>query len=450
MENYFEEDYILSIKKLIEYINSNFIDSDELKTNVKNIRSLINYLNKYENRSLDLSDAETLIDKCPLLLKTIKIIKNNEQLNAIFKESENEFFKKLYKNLIKVIDKGSSSKEEYEEDYGDVLNDDVSYDFYERKNKTVSDDIYKFYLNEMSKIPLLTKEEELALAYEIKNGNVTAMKRFCEANLRLVISIAKRYVGKGLDILDLIQEGNIGLLIAAERFDPNKGTKFSTYATWWIRLTVTRSIADYGRTIRISVHSVDQINKIRHIQRIYRNEYQREATDEELAEHLGVPVYRIDELRRMSQDTISLYAPIGKDKDTVVMDFIESPEHFEDKIIRDLSNEAFMKIFNEVNLTKREREVLLLRSGYYDGKPKTLEDIGKMFGVTRERIRQLEAKGLKKLRLNKNIKKFNENYKIYLQDYSSKYEYKKFVNTDNDYIQGVEMTTQMIKKLEKK
>ena len=438
MENY-KNNYIL---ELIQFINQNFENSNDLKLNIKNIKNLISFINNYE-QNLDFTDIDILILKCPLLVNTIKIIKNNKELDSIFKESENEIFRDLYNNLVESI---NLLNKKNKEEYIDVMNDDLSYDSYYRKNTTVSEDIFNFYLKEINKIPLLTPEEEVSLAYEMRNGNENAKKRFIESNLRLVVSIAKRYTGKGLSILDLVGEGNIGLLIAVDRFDPSKGYKFSTYATYWIRLTVTRSIANYGRTIRISVESINQLKKLNRAQNLYYNEHQRQATDEELSKIVNISVFRIKELRKISKDTISLYTPIGEDKDTTIMDVIASDKNFEDDIIRELSNKEFMKIFNNVNLSLKERKILLLRAGYYDGKPKTLEEIGQMFGVTRERIRQLESRALKKLRVNREIKRFADNNIFYLQDYSPKYLYKKFNSSNTDYIEGTGIDIQKIKK----
>ncbi len=265
------------------------------------------------------------------------------------------------------------------------------------KDLTINDPV-RMYLKEIGQIKLLTLEEESALADRILAGDESAKTTLAEANLRLVVSIAKRYVGRGMLFLDLIQEGNIGLMKAVEKFDVSKGYKFSTYATWWIRQAITRAIADQARTIRVPVHMVETINKLARIQRQLTLELNREPSEEELAKKIGMPVEKIREVYKIAQEPVSLETPIGEEDDSHLGDFIKdernmSPEEY-------ATNEMLkMEISNVLlTLTEREEKVIRLRFGLEDGKSRTLEEVGQKFGVTRERIRQIEAKALRKLR----------------------------------------------------
>ncbi len=272
-------------------------------------------------------------------------------------------------------------------------------------------DPVRMYLKEIGRVSLLTADEEVALAKRIEEGDPIAKQELAEANLRLVVSIAKRYVGRGMSFLDLIQEGNMGLMKAVEKFDYTKGFKFSTYATWWIRQAITRSIADQARTIRIPVHMVETINKLVRIQRQLLQDLGREPTPEEIGAEMDLPTEKVRNIMKISQETVSLETPIGEEDDSHLGDFIEdneamSPEEF-------TSQEMLKEQLNEVldTLTDREENVLRLRFGLEDGQSKTLEQVGKQFGVTRERIRQIEAKGLRKLRhpsRSKQLKDFME------------------------------------------
>lgn len=260
------------------------------------------------------------------------------------------------------------------------------------------EDPVRMYLKEIGKVPLLTAEEEKELAMKMEAGDMEAKKRLAEANLRLVVSIAKRYVGRGMLFLDLIQEGNLGLIKAVEKFDYRKGYKFSTYATWWIRQAITRAIADQARTIRIPVHMVETINKLIRVQRQLLQELGREPYPEEIAEKMGLPVERVREIQKISQEPVSLETPIGEEEDSHLGDFIQ-----DDNVPVPAEAAAFTLLKEQLvevlgTLTEREQKVLCLRFGLEDGRARTLEEVGKEFDVTRERIRQIEAKALRRLR----------------------------------------------------
>ena len=260
------------------------------------------------------------------------------------------------------------------------------------------EDPVRMYLKEIGKVPLLSAEEEIELAKRMENGDQEAKKRLAEANLRLVVSIAKRYVGRGMLFLDLIQEGNLGLSKAVEKFDYRKGYKFSTYATWWIRQAITRAIADQARTIRIPVHMVETINKLIRVSRQLLQELGREPTPEEISEEMGMPVDRVREILKISQEPVSLETPIGEEEDSHLGDFIQ-----DDNVPVPAEAASFTLLREQLvevlgTLTEREQKVLRLRFGLDDGRARTLEEVGKEFNVTRERIRQIEAKALRKLR----------------------------------------------------
>ena len=270
------------------------------------------------------------------------------------------------------------------------------------------DDHVKMYLKEIGKVDLLTPEEETDLARRMAQGDETAKQRLAEANLRLVVSIAKRYVGRGMLFLDLIQEGNLGLIKAVDKFDYAKGYKFSTYATWWIRQAITRAIADQARTIRIPVHMVETINKLVRVSRQLVQEYGREPTHEELAAELNMPVEKVREISKISQEPVSLETPIGEEEDSHLGDFIP-----DDDAPAPSDAASFVLLKEQLNdvlstLTPREAQVLKLRFGLDDGRQRTLEEVGKEFEVTRERIRQIEAKALRKLRHPSRSKKLKD------------------------------------------
>ena len=267
--------------------------------------------------------------------------------------------------------------------------------FTERGN---AEDPVRMYLKEIGRIPLLSSEEEIELAKRMEEGDEEAKKKLSEANLRLTVSIAKRYSGRGMQFLDLIQEGNLGLIKPVEKFDYRKGYKFSTYATWWIRQSITRAIADQARTIRIPVHMVETMNRVNRTSRRLLQEYGREPTPEEIAEAMNLPVERVLEISKISQEPVSLETPIGEEEDSHLGDFIQD-EHIPvpaDEAAHTLLREQLEKVMD--TLSEREQKVLALRFGLEDGKPHTLEEVGREFQVTRERIRQIEAKALRKLR----------------------------------------------------
>ena len=270
------------------------------------------------------------------------------------------------------------------------------------------DDPVRMYLKEIGKVPLLTAEQEIELAKRMEEGDEEAKKQLCEANLRLVVSIAKRYVGRGMLFLDLIQEGNLGLIKAVDKFDWRKGYKFSTYATWWIRQAITRSIADQARTIRIPVHMVETINKLVRISRQLLQENGREPTPEEIAKEMDIPEEKVREILKIAQEPVSLETPIGEEEDSHLGDFIpddDVPAPAEAAAFSMLK-EQLMEVLD--TLTEREQKVLKLRFGLEDGRARTLEEVGKQFDVTRERIRQIEAKALRKLRHPSRSKKLRD------------------------------------------
>ena len=322
-------------------------------------------------------------------------------------EQMDKLYEALEKNNIKVVDEFANvslddldlSTETTDADDGATVSAGES---------IAIDDPVKVYLKEIGRVPLLTPEEETSLAMRIIDGDVRAKQRLSEANLRLVVSIAKRYVGRGMQFLDLIQEGNLGLIKAVEKFDYTKGFKFSTYATWWIRQAITRAIADQARTIRIPVHMVETINKVKKVSSQLLHKNGHEPTAEEISLELAMPVDKVREIMRVAQEPVSLETPIGEEEDSHLGDFIQDDEASQP------SEEASYTLLKEQledvlsSLTEREAKVLRLRFGLEDGRPRTLEEVGKEFDVTRERIRQIEAKALRKLRHPSRSKKLKD------------------------------------------
>ena len=358
----------------------NDIEYDEVKILI--IEELTKYANEHSgfvnNKYLESLDLFNLID-----------IDDIEEIKSKLAENQVEFLEdiEIVEDLIDLEDEKEDAEDEEIklEDFSDLKGFNI-------------DDPVKMYLKEIGKIPLLSADEERILAENMEAGDIEAKKKLAETNLRLVVSIAKRYVGRGMQFLDLIQEGNMGLMKAVEKFDFRRGFKFSTYATWWIRQAITRSIADQARTIRIPVHMVETINKLVRIERQLVQELGREPTNEEISEHMGIEVDKVNEIRKIAQEPVSLETPIGEEDDSHLGDFIED----ETAIAPDeAANFSMLKEqLNQVlsTLSDREKKVLELRFGLNDGTPRTLEEVGKEFEVTRERIRQIEAKALRKLK----------------------------------------------------
>ena len=306
-------------------------------------------------------------------------------------DSLDDLYNMFVQNNIEIV--GNDQDDEDDDDgTGDILEEVTS-----NKDIKINDPV-RMYLKEIGRINLLTTEEEYEYALQAEEGNEDAKRILAESNLRLVVSIAKRYVGRGMAFLDLIQEGNIGLMKAVDKFNPGKGYKFSTYATWWIRQAITRAIADQARTIRVPVHMVETINKLSRIQRQLTQELNREPTDEEIAEKLGILVEKVREVYKISQDPVSLETPIGEEEDSHLGDFLPDERTMgpEEYTTQEMLKEELDGVL--LTLTDREEKVLRLRFGLDDGQCRTLEEVGQIFGVTRERIRQIEAKALRKLR----------------------------------------------------
>lgn len=355
-------------------------------------------------------DKKTVIKELTELGKQKGNLTNQDILDAIGEiDFEPEQLEKLYDSL-------EAQGIEIVEDLEDVGLDDLSDDIVSDKGEAAGDyaesiaidDPVKVYLKEIGRVPLLTPNEEVELAIRIKDGDVEAKKRLSEANLRLVVSIAKRYLGRGMQFLDLIQEGNLGLIKAVEKFDYTKGFKFSTYATWWIRQAITRAIADQARTIRIPVHMVETINKVKKVSSQLLHQNGHEPSAEEIAEELDMSVDKVREIMRVAQEPVSLETPIGEEEDSHLGDFI--PDNDAPAPADAASHTMLREQLSDVleTLTPREEKVLRLRFGLEDGRSRTLEEVGKEFNVTRERIRQIEAKALRKLRHPSRSKKLKD------------------------------------------
>ena len=368
-------------------------------------------MSKAENKNHETVSQEEFMRKIGDLIaagKQKKGVLEESEIRAEFKNMK--LSEDQYELIVRVLEKNDIDVlQVVEDDDSDVHDDDI--DMIDENSEEEPDlldlsipdsinieDPVRMYLKEIGKVPLLTAEEEIELAKRMENGDEDAKKRLAEANLRLVVSIAKRYVGRGMLFLDLIQEGNLGLIKAVEKFDYNKGFKFSTYATWWIRQAITRAIADQARTIRIPVHMVETINKLVRVSRQLLQELGREPTPEEIAERMEIPVERVREILKISQEPVSLETPIGEEEDRHLGDFIQ-----DDNVPVPADAAAFTLLKEQLvevlgTLTEREQKVLRLRFGLDDGRARTLEEVGKEFNVTRERIRQIEAKALRKLR----------------------------------------------------
>jgi len=323
-------------------------------------------------------------------------------------EGDIEKFDEIYSIM---LDEGIEIIEDSEEETGEVSEEAVSLEETKKQEMTLADisnDSVRMYLREIGRVPLLTSEEEIELAKRAEKGDKEAKDRLAEANLRLVVSIAKKFVGRGLSLLDLIQEGNFGLMKAVDKFDYRKGFKFSTYATWWIRQAIARAIADQARTIRIPVHMVETINKLTRVRRQLSQELQRDPTPEEIAAEMNMDVDKVRHILKISQGTISLETKVGEEEDSTISDFLPDDKTLapDEAATRQLLREQLKEVIK--GLYPREQKILKMRFGLDDGKSHTLEEVGKEFGVTRERIRQIEAKALLKLRRNRESKRLKE------------------------------------------
>ena len=363
---------------------------------------------KEENKTMTPEERNALFEKKLKELLTLAKSKKNvleyQEISDHFKELQ--LNAEQFEKILDYLEKNNIDVLKLQESDDDVLlpeDEDMEEIELDKIDLSVPDgvsidDPVRMYLKEIGKVPLLTAEEEIELAKKMEQGDQEAKKRLAEANLRLVVSIAKRYVGRGMLFLDLIQEGNLGLIKAVEKFDYRKGYKFSTYATWWIRQAITRAIADQARTIRIPVHMVETINKLIRVSRQLLQELGREPTPEEIAEEMDMPVERVREILKISQEPVSLETPTGEEEESHLGDFIQ-----DDNVPVPADAATFTLLKEQLDevlstLTEREQKVLILRFGLEDGRARTLEEVGKEFNVTRERIRQIEAKALRKLR----------------------------------------------------
>ena len=376
------EEEVIKFQKEIEELHIELLDKApaKAKSGVKKVKEI----KSFEERKEELikkgkENGKVTYEELALALKGLEV--DNDSLD--------ELYNALIENKIEIV---GEDDEDVSSDDSIILNDaEIT------KDMNINDPV-RMYLKEIGRISLLTPEEEMDLSIRVANGDEEAKNRLAESNLRLVVSIAKRYVGRGLLFLDLIQEGNIGLMKAVDKFDYDKGYKFSTYATWWIRQAITRALADQARTIRVPVHMVETINKMARIQRQLTLELNREPSEEEIAKKMGISVEKVRDVIKISQDPVSLETPIGEEDDSHLGDFVKdinamTPEEY-------ATNEILKEEIKAVleTLQEREQEVLELRFGLIDGTSHTLEEVGKRFNVTRERIRQIEAKALRKLR----------------------------------------------------
>ena len=409
-------------KKMVETLEENVKETKEEKTTEKKTpakkaaakkttkKDEIKEEVKEETENSDADDAEAQeakfwekIEGILAIAKKKKNVLDYQEIMTFFQDTDFEADKmeKVFEILeLKKVDVRMNDVPDEDEDI--ILDDEDEIDI-EKIDLSVPDGIglddpVRMYLKEIGKVPLLSADEEIEYAKRMEEGDEEAKKRLAEANLRLVVSIAKRYVGRGMQFLDLIQEGNLGLIKAVEKYDYRKGFKFSTYATWWIRQAITRAIADQARTIRIPVHMVETINKLVRVQRQLLQELGREPSPEEIAENMDIPVERVREIQKISQEPVSLETPIGEEEDSHLGDFIQ-----DDNVPVPADAAAFTLLKEQLvevlsTLTDREQKVLRLRFGLDDGRARTLEEVGKEFNVTRERIRQIEAKALRKLR----------------------------------------------------
>ena len=368
--------------------------SNETVEKIINGVSADEFMKRISDRTASAREKKGVIEESEVQAEFHDLSLTDEQFDAIVQMLESQDI-----DVLRVV----GSDDEVPDEELEIIEEENAEDDTDMLDLSVPDSIniedpVRMYLKEIGKVPLLTAEEEIDLAKRMEAGDEEAKKRLAEANLRLVVSIAKRYVGRGMLFLDLIQEGNLGLIKAVEKFDYNKGFKFSTYATWWIRQAITRAIADQARTIRIPVHMVETINKLVRVSRQLLQELGREPTPEEIAQRMEIPEERVREILKISQEPVSLETPIGEEEDSHLGDFIQ-----DDNVPVPAEAAAFTLLKEQLvevlgTLTEREQKVLRLRFGLDDGRARTLEEVGKEFNVTRERIRQIEAKALRKLR----------------------------------------------------
>ncbi|MCR4601223.1 MAG: RNA polymerase sigma factor RpoD [Clostridia bacterium] len=371
------------------------IDSPKLES----INNLINKGKKSGNR-LSMKDVQDQLEQIDLDADQIEEVYSliSDKGIVLFNEKEDP-------DDSEIVEFGDSE----DANFAEKSKNSSAKEFEEIMSKGITvDDPVRMYLKEIGKVPLLSADEEIELAKRMEEGDKDAKNKLCEANLRLVVSIAKRYVGRGMLFLDLIQEGNLGLIKAVDKFDYKKGYKFSTYATWWIRQAITRSIADQARTIRIPVHMVETINKLIRVSRQLLQELDREPTPEEIAKKMDISVEKVREILKIAQEPVSLETPIGEEEDSHLGDFIPDDDvpAPSDAAAFSMLKEQLVEVLD--TLTERERKVLKLRFGLEDGRARTLEEVGKQFDVTRERIRQIEAKALRKLRHPSRSKKLKD------------------------------------------
>ena len=395
----------------------------EMEQEAEAEETIIDEANANEDDNMSDEEREKLFQKkLDNLLKTAKkkgVVQDDDIIEAL-KDTQSLLTPDYMAKALEFFEKNNVDVLNFTDDEPDIDDDDLKFELSEEEEIDLEhidmsipegislEDPVRMYLKEIGKVPLLNADEEIELAKRMENGDEGAKKQLAEANLRLVVSIAKRYVGRGMLFLDLIQEGNMGLIKAVEKFDYRKGYKFSTYATWWIRQAITRAIADQARTIRIPVHMVETINKLTRVSRQLLQELGREPSPEEIAEEMDIPVDRVREIQKISQEPVSLETPIGEEEDSHLGDFLPDDD------VPAPSEAAASMILKEQlvevlgTLTEREQKVLRLRFGLDDGRARTLEEVGKEFSVTRERIRQIEAKALRKLRHPSRSRKLKE------------------------------------------
>lgn len=396
---------------------------EEMEHEAEAEETIIDEANANEDDNMSDEEREKLFQKkLDNLLKTAKkkgVVQDDDIIEAL-KDTQSLLTPDYMAKALEFFEKNNVDVLNFTDDEPDIDDDDLKFELSEEEEIDLEhidmsipegislEDPVRMYLKEIGKVPLLNADEEIELAKRMENGDEGAKKQLAEANLRLVVSIAKRYVGRGMLFLDLIQEGNMGLIKAVEKFDYRKGYKFSTYATWWIRQAITRAIADQARTIRIPVHMVETINKLTRVSRQLLQELGREPSPEEIAEEMDIPVDRVREIQKISQEPVSLETPIGEEEDSHLGDFLPDDD------VPAPSEAAASMILKEQlvevlgTLTEREQKVLRLRFGLDDGRARTLEEVGKEFSVTRERIRQIEAKALRKLRHPSRSRKLKE------------------------------------------